>query len=67
MTFSLRIPIIVIALVGLCLILGSSLLQKRSESRAVRWNDVSEYMPNSLVPLVSKDVVVRSVLFDDRS
>ena len=67
MTFSLRKSIIVIALVGLCLILGSSLLQERRESRAVRWNDVSEYIPNSLVPLVSKDVIVRSVLFDDRS
>ena len=41
--------------------------QRRAKSSQVRFHDVSRYVSNSIVPLLSKDIVVRSVYFDDRS
>ena len=36
-------------------------------SSPVPWEDVIEYKSRTILPLVSKDIVVRSVYFDDRS
>lgn len=58
----LYIPTALVALFLMCVYLHA-----RTYSPPVDWHSVAEYKPNSIVPLISKDVIVRSVLFDDRS
>lgn len=58
----LYIPTALVALFLTCVY-----LQARTRISPVDWRGVTEYKPNSVLPLISKDVIVRSVLFDDRS
>ena len=46
---------------------GVGYLEYRKTCGPVDWNGIDKYTPGAVLPLVSKDVIVRSVYFDDRS
>ena len=58
---------IFVALSVLFFICGVYLLQSRRDCSSVNWEDVARYKSRTILPLVSKDVIVRSVYFDDRA
>ena len=57
----------ILAVVLALLIVLTYLLYGRTLPHPVDWNDVVKYTPSSVVPLLRKDVIVRSVIFDDRA
>ena len=57
-----------IALTAICLVLGTYHLQSRKSCSSMKYQPlrVMEYPPTTVLPLVSKGIIVRSVYFDDR-
>ena len=58
---------VVATLFLVCLLYYVYVLNANGCNGIVSWNDVEGYSSRTVLPLVSKDILVRSVYFDDRS
>ena len=56
-----------VCLLSLCGLYGYVQLYERQCRLSITWDDVTKYAPGTVLSLVTKNVIVRSAYFDDRS